>query len=158
MRNDHRSVINGMERKASRGKWTLGTAPYGYTTDPQEHTLLANDAEAKIVKEIFRLYTCRRLGTRAIAHDLNERGLYRRSGRPWSHKTVADVLVNRIYLGEIRFRQILANDAHQAYIDASTFDLAQRILTQRGGKPVQKGCRVLRLPPDRQSDLPAVPA
>jgi len=48
------------------------------------------------------------------------------------------VLVNRIYLGEIRFRQILVNDAHQAHIDPATFDLAQRILTQRGESPSRK--------------------
>jgi site-specific DNA recombinase len=131
-------VINGMERKASKGKWTLGAAPYGYTVDPTEHTLLANEAEEKIINEIFRLYTRHRLGTRAIAHDLNDRKMYRRHGRPWSHKTVADVLVNRIYLGEIRFRQVLANDAHQAFIDPATFDLAQRILAQRGESPSRK--------------------
>ncbi len=131
-------VINGMERKAAKGKWTLGAAPYGYTVDAIEHTLLPDAAERKIVTEIFRLYTGRRLGTRAIAHHLNDHMMFRRSGRPWSHKTVADVLINRIYLGEIRFRQVLANDAHQSFIDPATFDLAQRIMAQRGESPSRK--------------------
>jgi site-specific DNA recombinase len=78
-------VINGMERKASKGKWTLGAAPYAYTVDPHEHTLLADKAEATIVKEIFRLYTRRRLGTRAIAFwSTASTSARSASGRSWS--------------------------------------------------------------------------
>jgi site-specific DNA recombinase len=131
-------VVNGMERKAAKGRWTLGTTPYGYTIEPTDHVLVRHRDEAAVVVEIFRLYTYRRLGTRAIATRLNERGLRRRSGRPWSHKTVADVLVNRVYLGEIHFRDIVVDGAHPAIIDAQTFDLAERILTLRGENPAKK--------------------
>ncbi len=130
-------VINGMERKAAKGKWTLGVAPYGYTLNP-EHILIPNPAEAAVVVEIFRLYTRRRLGTRATATVLNKRGLRRRSGRPWSHKTVGDVLTNRVYLGEIHFRDVISDSAHQAIIDPKTFQIADRILTQRGENPAIK--------------------
>ena len=131
-------VVGGMERKAASGKWTLGAAPYGYRIDPDEHILLPHDDEAVIVKEVFRLYTYRRLGTRAIAKHLNAQGLRRRSGRPWSHKTVTDVLTNPAYLGEIRFRAILVPDAHQPLITTRTFELADRILTERGENPARK--------------------
>ncbi|MEJ3741827.1 recombinase family protein [Actinomycetes bacterium KLBMP 9797] len=131
-------VINGMERKAAKGRWTLGTAPYGYRIDPDEHVLLPVEDEAVIVKEIFHLYTYRRLGTRAIANRLNARGLRRRSGRPWSHKTVADVLVNRVYLGEVWFRDIVATEAHEALVQPNTFALADRILIERGENPAKK--------------------
>jgi site-specific DNA recombinase len=131
-------VVNGMERKASKGKWTLGTAPYGYSVEPKQHTLRPDDDEAVIIKEIFDLYTNRRLGTRAIASHLNQRELHRRRGQPWSHKTVADVLVNRVYLGEIHFRGVVATAAHDALVDPATFDLADQILTQRGENPASK--------------------
>ncbi len=131
-------VTAGMERKAAKGCWTLGTTPYGYTIDPAEHVLLPHTGEAAIVREIFHLYTYRRLGTRAIATRLNARGLRRRSGRPWSHKTVADVLVNRVYLGEIHFRDIVADHAHEPLIDPATFAHADRILTERGDNPAAK--------------------
>src|SRR6266498_2981486 len=65
-------VINGMERKASKGQWTVGAVPYGYTRN-SEHSLVTLDDEITIVKLIFRLYTRRRLGCRAIAAHLNER-------------------------------------------------------------------------------------
>ncbi len=140
-------VINGMERKASKGQWTVGAVPYGYTRN-SEHSLVTLDDEISIVKLIFRLYTRRRLGCRAIAAYLNERNLVRRRAhrkavaqpgtQPWSHKTVADVLTNRVYLGEVRFRDIVAIDAHAAVIEPATFDLAQHILTERGEMPAKK--------------------
>lgn len=131
-------VINGMERKAAKGKWTLGTTPYGYTIDPVEHVLLREPAEAAIVGKIFHLYTYRRLGTRAVAAHLNQRGLHRRSGRPWSHKTVTDVLINRVYLGEVHFRAVVVERAHEPLITPETFELADRILTDRGENPARK--------------------
>jgi site-specific DNA recombinase len=131
-------VINGMERKAAKGKWTLGTTPYGYTIDPVEHILLPHPGESAIIGKIFHLYTYRRLGTRAVAAHLNQRGLHRRSGRPWSHKTVTDVLTNRVYLGEVHFRDIVVEQAHEPLISPQTFELADRILTDRGENPARK--------------------
>ena len=131
-------VVGGMERKAAKGKWTLGTTPYGYTIDPVEHVLLRQPAEAAIVAKIVHLYTYRRLGTRAVAAHLNQRGLHRRSGRPWSHKTVTDVLINRAYLGEIHFRTVVVERAHEPLITPETFELADRILTDRGDNPARK--------------------
>jgi site-specific DNA recombinase len=140
-------VINGMERKAAKGRWTTGLVPFGYTRDADDILVVVDD-EITIVKLIFRLYTRRRLGCRAIAAYLNERNLLRRTAhrkaeaqprvQPWSHKTVADVLTNRVYLGEINFREIVAADAHAAVVDPATFDLAQQILTERGEMPGKK--------------------
>lgn len=134
-------VINGMERKASKGKWTLGVVPFGFSREADD-TLAPVEAEIGIVKEIFQLYTRRRLGCRGIANHLNERGLlrrhaHRRTGTQsdpqlWSQKTVADVLNNRVYLGEVRFRDIITEGAHPAVIDPTTFHLAEEILAQRG--------------------------
>jgi site-specific DNA recombinase len=131
-------VINGMERKAAKGKWTLGTTPYGYTIGAAEHVLLREPGEAAIVGKIFHLYAYRRLGTRAVAAHLNQRGLRRRSGRPWSHKTFTDVLVNRVYLGEVHFRTVVVEQAHEPLITPETFVLAERILTDRGENPARK--------------------
>jgi site-specific DNA recombinase len=99
---------------------------------------VAEHREVAIVQDIFHLDTRRRLGTRATANQLDERGLVRRSGRPWSHKTVCDILTNRACLGEVLFRDIVATNAHKAIIDRATFDHAQQILTERGESPTKK--------------------
>lgn len=84
-------VINGMERKAGRGQWTLSSTPEGYQVDPATAHLSPVDTEIPVITEIFRLYTADRLGCRGIAATINARGLRRRSGRPYSHKTEADL-------------------------------------------------------------------
>ncbi|MDT3444513.1 MULTISPECIES: recombinase family protein [unclassified Pseudofrankia] len=63
----------------------MGTAPYSYTRN-SGHSLATLDDEITIVKLIFRLYTRRRLGCRAIAAHLNERNLVRRRAH---HKAIA---------------------------------------------------------------------
>ncbi len=130
-------VIGGMERQAAKGQWGTGACPYGYTRDPQGH-LSIHEPEAAVVREIFRLYTRGRLGTRAVAATLNDRGSRSRSGRPWSHKTVGQTLLNRVYTGEIRFREVTVPDAHPAIIEATVFAQAQQILTERGENPAVK--------------------
>jgi site-specific DNA recombinase len=107
-------VIDGMEKKASTGQWTLGVPPYGYTVDPTTRHLRQIPEEAAVVREIFGLYTARRIGTRAIANELTQCGYRRRSGRPWSSKTVTDTLRNPAYLGTVAFRDVRAEDASSA--------------------------------------------
>src|SRR6266511_4808424 len=42
-------VIAGMERKAARGEWTAGSAPYGYEVDPESSYLAPNPTEAPLI-------------------------------------------------------------------------------------------------------------
>jgi DNA invertase Pin-like site-specific DNA recombinase len=49
-------VINGMERKASKGQWTVGFAPFGYRVDQATQHLVPVEEEAPTVEEIFDLY------------------------------------------------------------------------------------------------------
>jgi site-specific DNA recombinase len=128
-------VVNGMERKASKGQWTLGVAPEGYIVDPDTQHLVPVDAEMPAIKEIFRLYTKDRVGCRTVAKTINTRGMRRRSGRPYNFKTVADILSNPVYIGTVLFRDVEVEDAHPGIIDREAFDLAQRLLTERGENP-----------------------
>jgi site-specific DNA recombinase len=124
-------VVSGMEKKASKGQWTLGTPPYGYTVDPATRHLRPVLEESAVVEEIFHLYTVCRMGTRAVANELTRRGHRRRSGRPWSAKTVNDTLRNRAYLGTVAFRDVLAEGAHPPIIDGETFASADWLLAER---------------------------
>jgi len=128
-------VVTGMERKASQGQWTLGAPPYGYAIDPATRHLRPVPEESAVVTEIFHLYAVRRLGTRAVANELTTRGHRRRSGRPWSAKTVKDTLRNRAYLGTVAFREVLAEGAHPPILDHGTFALANQLLTERRLSP-----------------------
>jgi site-specific DNA recombinase len=125
-------VVSGMERHAATGKWFGGVYPYGYTLDHNTRTLLIVPEQAPVVREIYRLYTAQRLGTQAIARTLHTRGLRTRTGGPWLARTVAGILNNRVYLGELTFRDVTVTAAHPPLVDPATFDQAGAIMDARG--------------------------
>jgi site-specific DNA recombinase len=125
-------VIGGMERKAAKGEWTHGPRPYGYLVDPTTHKLVPHPDEQHTVREIFNLYAGTRMGTRAIAERLNSHGKRTRVGKPWSGHTIGRMLANRLYLGEVGFRDVVAENAHPALVDSDLFTQCQRILEARG--------------------------
>ncbi|HEU5111597.1 MAG TPA: recombinase family protein, partial [Micromonosporaceae bacterium] len=106
--------------------------PYGYRLDPAADIPGPDPAEAPIVAQIFTAYTDTRLGTRAIAAGLNQRGIRTKTGRPWSGYTIGRMLTNRVYLGEKVFGDITIPDAHPPLIDAGLFHRAQQLITVRG--------------------------
>lgn len=125
-------VIAGMERKAAAGKWKGGRRPFGYRPDPDRSTLLPDLGEAAIVRLVFESYTLDRLGARAIANLPNERGHRTTTGGRWSAHQILRVLANRVYLGEMSFRDITTSRSHSPVIEQATFDEAQRLLSARG--------------------------
>jgi site-specific DNA recombinase len=125
-------VISGMERKAANGQWTHGPRPYGYQADPSTHRLIPHPDEQHVVREIFHRYAVTRAGTRAIADQLNTEGKRTRVGKPWSGHTIGRMLINRLYLGEVGFRDVTTADAHPPIIDPDLFEQCQLILTSRG--------------------------
>jgi site-specific DNA recombinase len=125
-------VIAGMERKHAKGKWKGGKRPFGYQVDKTTHTLVVDEHEAVIVRLIFDLYTKDRLGSRAIAKVLNDRGHRTSSGGKWSGYQVIRALNNRVYLGELTFRETTVTDTHAPIIDLTRWEQAQAILDARG--------------------------
>ncbi len=124
-------VIAGMERKAATGKWKGGRRPFGYRVDTSAQSLLPDPDEAVVARLIFASYTRDRVGARAIASLLNERGHRTTSGGRWSAHQVLRVLSNRVYLGELSFRGITATGCHPPIVEPGTFEEAQRILAAR---------------------------
>jgi site-specific DNA recombinase len=125
-------VIAGMERKAAKGKWKGGKRPFGYQVDKTTHTLVPDENEAVIVRLVFDLYTTNRLGARAIASLLNQRGHRTTTGGPWSGHQVLRILTNRTYLGELSFRDITTTNTHDPIITTAIWQQAQVILDARG--------------------------
>ncbi len=125
-------VISGMERKAARGEWTAGGPPYGYEVDPTTGYLRVKEDEASLVPIIFDLYLRRRLGAKAVAGWLNERGHRTKYGRPWSHMAVLTVLRNRTYLGEVYLRGRWHPAPHPPLVDADVSAKVADLLAQRG--------------------------
>lgn len=54
------------------------------------------------------------------------------TGGTWCAYQVLRVLSNRIYIGELTFREITVDECHTPLVDSETFEEAQRLLAERG--------------------------
>jgi len=96
------------------------------------------------VREMFRKYTVDRLSLKAIAHDLNQRGVPSIKNKRWTHSVVASLLSHPKYIGCNIFNRttgrlgaaplavptsdwVICPGAHEEIVDIKTFALAQEI-------------------------------
>jgi site-specific DNA recombinase len=131
-------ISAGMERKASRGEWTVGSYPYGYRRGASGPGLEPDPAAAQVVGDMFHRYLTQRLGSGPIATWLNERGLRTTRGQPWTRASVLRVLGNRVYRGEVPFRGVWHPGRHEAIVEADVFEAAQRLRASRAHAPSQR--------------------
>jgi DNA invertase Pin-like site-specific DNA recombinase len=160
-------VIDGQKRLAELGFKQGGIPGYGFRrllvsenrTPKQllvhgERKSIATDRvilvpgpvhEIEEVREIFRKFTVDRLSLKAIARDLNRRGVPSVQNGQWTHSVVATMLSHPKYVGCNVFNRttmrlgtapvavptsdwVICPGAHETIVDASTFALAQQIL------------------------------
>jgi len=108
--------------------------------------------EIEEVREMFRKFTVDRLSLKAIARDLNQRGVPSIKNRRWTHSVVGSMLSHPKYVGCNVFNRttmrlgtapvavptsdwVICPGAHEEIVDPKTFALAQEI---RAGRAVRK--------------------
>lgn len=113
----NRRLQRGRLASAKEGKWVSGVAPYGYekirVENDKGYTLRPIEAEADIVRFIFRLYTSgeeaedgsvKQVGSYSIALRLDRMGVAPPGGAScWSSVTIQSILQNPVYIGKIRW-------------------------------------------------------
>ena len=102
-------------------------APFGYRFDDR-HGLEVVAEEAVLVRELFELRESGAAFADVLAH------FERATGRRSSRQTMAAMLVNRSYLGELHYgkREALANlSAHEAIVDVELFEAVQAVNVAR---------------------------
>ena len=122
----------GMMRKAELGEWCGGYAPYGYDRDRENKSLKPIQFESSIVKEMYTMYSVKRMGAKAIALDLNEKGYRTRTGARWGTNSILLILRNPVYMGKIKRNNIIMNGKHDPIISDKTWQAVQTILKERG--------------------------
>ena len=123
----------GMLAKAARGMG-LGKSPYGYRLQVDGSLRLVEE-EAEVVRSMFQSYADGRGGVRAIAQDLNDRGLRTRAGRRWSMITVRDILRNTAYVGTYRRFGLRMPDTHDRVVTPQLFRQVQDLMRSRNHVP-----------------------
>ncbi|MCX0392260.1 recombinase family protein [Clostridium perfringens] len=119
--------------------------PYGYDYDLNNKKFVVNIIEAKVVKEIFKLYI-QGNGVNKIAKVLKDENIPTKNGGVWRGNTIKNIILNESYLGTLvqgkssnvdvtinKREKINADDwikhynKHEAIIDKVTFIKANNI-------------------------------
>lgn len=142
-----------MVKNARDGHFNGGRVPLGYEPVPfgKRKKLAINEAEAGLVREIFRMCSDGS-GAKSIAMSLNKNERWNR-GRRWNKNTVLNLLKNRIYIGQTVFNRTnhktktvkpqeewIITQAHEPIINEETFmEIQKRFETRApdegGGSP-----------------------
>ena len=121
----------------AKGMWMGGVTPLGY--DARDNVLVPNEAEAEVVRDIYRRYL--ELGSVHVLCDtLQTEGVRSKAwttskGRAMGGVTLSrgalfHLLQNRHYLGEVVHRERTHPGLHPPIVDAALFDAVQARLAQ----------------------------
>lgn len=118
----------GKEGRAKKGKWHGGGwSPVGY--DYKDGKLQINEYEAMQIREVFSLYL---QGNSFAQIDgiFNNKGYKHKYGE-WSSKRVREVILNPIYIGDIKHEDQTYKGIHDPIIERATYEKAQAIYEER---------------------------
>ena len=121
-----------------RGLWVGGMVPLGY--ESRDKKLVLNEEEAEHVRLIFRRYLeLASLGK--LMEELRERGIVTKvrhlsngrtiGGIPFTRGSLAYLLRNRFYIGEVRYRGEVCLAQHPAILDPDLFEGVQQMLSSQ---------------------------
>jgi site-specific DNA recombinase len=131
-------VSSGMEKRAKSGMWNGGII-LGY--DVVEKSLVINEEESEIVKQIFQL-RANGHGYKVIANILNREGKKSKKNNSFSINAVKTILENKTYIGQLNwgtYREweknrrsgktdpISAEGVHEAIIDLELWNRVQEV-------------------------------
>jgi len=128
-----------MAAARKRGKWLGGRPILGYDLDRDNRSLIVNQTEAKLVREIFELYIKER-SLLSVAKILNKRELLTKKyvtkagktfgGIKFKNTQVRYIIKNVLYTGKVGYKDELFDGLHEAIVDEDTFNKAQTILAE----------------------------
>lgn len=141
-------TMEGRRQKAREGKWNGGQAPFGYTLDSKNSTLIVNPEEAEIIKIIFTKFAHEGLGADRICDYLNQHGYTKKKVKKkelnyFARSFIMKILDNPVYTGKIvygrhktekvkgsrdEYKRVMADDymvvdgMHEAIIDRDLWE------------------------------------
>ena len=156
-----RRMRRGIERTVLEGAY-IPNAPYGYKkTKEGKHSTLENyEPEAKFVRLIFDMYVNQGMGAQSIAENLNRLGAKPHRSAEFARTSVLKMIRNQVYIGKVVWNQfkrvknqdgsrkaiplpkedwVVVDGIHPPIIDPETFDMAQKILSERYHTPHNTG-------------------
>lgn len=123
-------LAKGRAAKAAQGSKPCGVCPLGYKYTDDKKGVIIDESEAATVK---RMFTLGQTGDslQKIADAINATGARTRHGKEFSKGTIAAVLNNRFYLGELTHAGVTVTGNHPAIISRVQFGKVQKALARR---------------------------
>ena len=122
------NVKRGIRQKLRKGIWP-GRAPFGYTNDLRNHTILPDPEKHKLVKRIFELYAT---GEYTFEQLIRKFDIRTKTDKIMMPGDMQHILKNPFYSGVFRFNGELHEGAHKPIITKKLFDDAQVVMVARG--------------------------
>jgi len=116
----------GAFARAKDGKWHGGPTPHGYAYEPATERLYVAKEEAELVHYVARLALEKR-DLSAVVRTLRNEGRLTKNKKPWSKPTVSRLLGNPIYVGFLRYRDLVTRDESLRILDDGMFAQLQEL-------------------------------
>lgn len=123
-------LAKGRTAKARNGNKPAGVCPYGYEYAADKKSVIVNEAEAQTVRKMFTLGQTGATLSK-IADSINATGATTRRGKPFSKGSVAAILNNRFYIGELTHAGQTIKGNHAPIISKVQFGKVQAQLEKR---------------------------
>lgn len=107
-------TMNGKIKAMKTGKWVVGIPPYGYSVESKTKKLVINEAEAKVVRKIYRWLVDERLSLLEVERRMNQlkvpapystKIVARETHNYWYKRTIGRILTNEVYTGTFYYRK-----------------------------------------------------
>lgn len=104
-----KNLKRGKDIASKGGEFIARLSPFGYNKISYKEgkqdvkTLEINEAEAEIVRLIFDSYANQGMSMGQIAMLMNEMQVKKKTDAPWNRGTIAEILMNPVYMGKIRW-------------------------------------------------------
>lgn len=113
-------LAKGRASKASKGDKPAGVTAYGYRYTADKKGIVIDETEAETVRYMFcEAQKGSSLGD--IAEALNSKGKMTRQGKQWQRGSVAAILHNRFYIGELQHQGQTIQGNHEPIISKVQF-------------------------------------
>jgi len=126
-------VSRGMTENTLKGKFNGGNPTFGYYIDEDKH-FQPDPERALVVADIFHRYAGGE-NSKSILNSLRAQGLETARGKAPTYSFVVNLLKNRRYLGEYRFKDTVIENAFTPLVDADTFEKCQKLLSANKRSP-----------------------
>lgn len=104
----NKRMREGKKLAQSRGQWVNSITPYGYIVNKTTKKLTPSEEEAKVVIMIKDFFFEGK-STSDIAWELNKRKIKPRRATEWRSSSIANILQNEVYVGNIVYNKSVGN-------------------------------------------------